>query len=96
MAKAGATVGRDIQLDSGSVLQPYLRAAMVHEFANNNKVAVNNHEFNNDLSGSRAEFGAGVAVKLSQNLQLHADLEHSSGGRVEQPWGANVGVRYRW
>lgn len=96
MAKAGATVGRDIQLDSGSVLQPYLRAAMVHEFANNNKVAVNNHEFNNDLSGSRAEFGAGVAVKLSQNLQLHADLEHSSGGRVEQPWGANVGVRYSW
>ncbi|NNA68479.1 autotransporter outer membrane beta-barrel domain-containing protein [Pseudomonas gessardii] len=96
MAKAGATVGRDIQLDSGSVLQPYLRAAMVHEFANNNKVKVNNNVFNNDLSGSRAEFGAGVAVKLSQNLQLHADLEHSSGGKVEQPWGANVGVRYSW
>lgn len=96
MAKAGATVGRDIQLDSGSVVQPYLRAAMVHEFANNNKVSVNNNVFNNDLSGSRAEFGAGVAVKLSKNLQLHADLEHSSGGKVEQPWGANVGVRYMW
>ncbi|WP_103734308.1 autotransporter outer membrane beta-barrel domain-containing protein [Pseudomonas sp. GZJR-8] len=96
MAKAGATVGRDIQLDSGSVVQPYLRAAMVHEFANNNKVSVNNNVFNNDLSGSRAEFGAGMAVKLSQNLQLHADLDHSSGGRVEQPWGANVGVRYTW
>ncbi len=96
MAKAGATVGRDIQLDSGSVVQPYLRAAMVHEFANNNKVSVNNNVFNNDLSGSRAEFGAGMAVKLSQNLQLHADLEHSSGGKVEQPWGANVGVRYTW
>ncbi len=96
MAKAGATVGRDIQLDTGSVVQPYLRAAMVHEFANNNKVAVNNNVFNNDLSGSRAEFGAGVAVKLSENLQLHADLEHSSGRKVEQPWGANVGVRYNW
>ncbi|EFQ63728.1 autotransporter outer membrane beta-barrel domain-containing protein [Pseudomonas lactucae] len=95
-AKAGATVGRDIQLDSGSVVQPYLRAAMVHEFANNNKVSVNNNVFNNDLSGSRAEFGAGMAVKLSKNLQLHADLEHSSGGKVEQPWGANVGVRYTW
>lgn len=96
MAKAGATVGRDIQLDSGSVVQPYLRAAMVHEFANNNKVSVNNNVFNNDLSGSRAELGAGMAVKLSQSVQLHADLEHSSGGRVEQPWGANVGVRYTW
>lgn len=96
LAKAGATVGRDIQLDSGSVVQPYLRAAMVHEFANNNKVKVNNNVFNNDLSGSRAEFGAGMALKLSQNLQLHADLEHSSGGRVEQPWGANLGIRYSW
>lgn len=94
MAKAGATIGRDFQLDDGSIVQPYLRAAMVHEFANNNKVSVNNNTFNNDLSGSRAEFGAGAAVKLSQNLQLHADFEHSSGKRVEQPWGANVGVRF--
>ncbi|NWC94229.1 MULTISPECIES: autotransporter outer membrane beta-barrel domain-containing protein [unclassified Pseudomonas] len=96
LAKAGATVGRNIQLDSGSVVQPYLRAARVHEFANNNKVAVNNNVFNNDLSGSRNEFGAGVAVKLSQNLQLHADFEHSSGQKIDQPWGANVGVRYSW
>lgn len=96
LAKAGATVGRNIQLDSGSVVQPYLRAARVHEFANNNKVAVNNNVFNNDLSGSRNEFGAGLAVKLSQNLQLHADFEHSSGQKIDQPWGANVGVRYSW
>lgn len=96
LAKAGATVGRNIQLDSGSVVQPYLRAARVHEFANNNKVAVNNNVFNNDLSGSRNEFGAGVAVKLSKNLQLHADFEHSSGQKIDQPWGANVGVRYSW
>ncbi|XVJ45678.1 autotransporter outer membrane beta-barrel domain-containing protein [Pseudomonas sp. UBT] len=94
IAEAGATVGRDIQLDSGTIIQPYLRAAMVHEFANNNKVAVNNQTFNNDLSGSRAKFGAGVAVKLSQNLQMHADLETSSSNKIDQVLGANVGVRY--
>lgn len=94
IAEAGATVGRDIQLDSGTIIQPYLRAAMVHEFANNNKVAVNNQTFNNDLSGSRAKFGAGLAVKLSQNLQMHADLETSSSNKIDQVLGANVGVRY--
>lgn len=94
IAEAGATVGRDIQLDSGPILQSYVRAAMVHEFANNNKVSVNNQTFNNDLSGSRAKFGAGLAVKLSQNLQMHADLETSSSNTFEQVLGANVGVRY--
>lgn len=94
IAEAGATLGRDIQLDSGATIQPYVRAAMVHEFANNNKVSVNNQTFNNDLSGSRAKFGAGLAVKLSQNLQMHADLETSSSNKFEQVLGANVGVRY--
>ncbi|WP_426132808.1 autotransporter outer membrane beta-barrel domain-containing protein [Pseudomonas sp. PWP3-1b2] len=94
VGEAGATVGKDIQLDSGTIVQPYLRAAMVHEFANNNKVQVNNQTFSNDLSGSRSKFGAGVAVKFSQNLQLHADLETSASNKIDQTFGANVGVRY--
>ena len=97
LGKAGVTAGRDFQLEDGSVVQPYLRAAMVHEFANNSQVTVNNSNvFKNDLSGSRAEFGAGVAVKVSKNLQLHADFEHSQGKNIDQPWGANVGVRYNF
>ncbi|OPA84980.1 autotransporter outer membrane beta-barrel domain-containing protein [Pseudomonas fluorescens] len=94
VAEAGASVGRDIQLDSGTIVQPYLRAAMVHEFANDNKVSVNNQTFNNDLSGSRTKFGAGVAVKFTQNLQMHADLETSASDKIDQKFGANVGVRY--
>ncbi|MGB7645089.1 MAG: autotransporter outer membrane beta-barrel domain-containing protein, partial [Pseudomonas fluorescens] len=58
-AEAGATVGHEFQLDDGTLIKPYLRAAMVHEFANNNKVTVNNQTFNNDLSGSRTKYGAG-------------------------------------
>lgn len=96
LGKLGVTVGRDFVMDSGSVVQPYLRTAVAHEFAKDNKASVNGHVFNNDLSGSRAEFGAGVAVSMSQNLQLHADFEHSKGQHVDQPWGVNVGVRYAW
>ncbi len=96
LGKLGVTVGRDFVMDDGSIVQPYLRTAVAHEFARDNKAKVNGHVFNNDLSGSRVELGAGVAVSLSQNLQLHADFEHSKGKHVDQPWGMNVGVRYSW
>ncbi|MEW5715922.1 autotransporter outer membrane beta-barrel domain-containing protein [Pseudomonas sp. SB113] len=96
LGKLGVTAGRDFVMDDGSVVQPYLRAAAAHEFAKSNKVSVNNHTFNNDLSGSRAEFGAGVAVTMSSNLQLHGDFDYGLGKSVDQPWGVNVGVRYTW
>lgn len=96
MGKAGATVGRNFDFGQGRVVQPYLRMAYVHEFADNNAVKVNNQRFDNDLSGSRGELGAGVAVTLMDRLQLHADFDYSNGEKLEQPWGANVGVHYSW
>jgi outer membrane autotransporter protein len=93
LGKVGSSVGRNITLKDGSVLQPYFKAAVAHEFARSNKVEVNNTRFNNDLFGSRAEIGAGVSVSLSTRLQVHADFDYMKGDHVEQPWGANVGLR---
>ncbi|MDY4301265.1 autotransporter outer membrane beta-barrel domain-containing protein [Pseudomonas salmasensis] len=94
VGKAGVTVGKSIQLDSGGVLQPYLRTALAHEFNHNNKVTVNGERFNNDVFGSRIEMAGGVAMSVTQNVKLHADLEHTRGKTVDQPWGVNFGVRY--
>jgi outer membrane autotransporter protein len=96
LGKLGSTVGRDFDLGEGRVIQPYIRAALVHEFAKSNEVKVNTNVFNNDLSGSRGELGAGVAMSVTDTWQVHADLDYSNGDKIEQPWGANVGVRYRW
>lgn len=95
LAKAGATAGRDFKWDD-KVVQPYIRAAFVHEFANNNEVKVNDNTFNNDLKGSRGELGVGVAMSLSDKVSIHADFDYSNGNKIDQPWGANVGVRYNW
>jgi outer membrane autotransporter protein len=96
LGKAGATFGRNFGFGHGAVAQPYVRAAISHEFASNNEVKVNNNVFNNDLSGSRAEFGAGVAVAMSAQWQVHADFDYSKGEHIEQPWGGTLGVRYSW
>ena len=95
LVKAGATAGRNFKWDDKTV-QPYLRAAYAHEFANNNKVKVNDNSFNNDLSGSRGELGAGVAMTLTDKVSVHADFDFSNGNKIKQPWGANFGVRYLW
>jgi hypothetical protein len=96
LGKVGMTAGRNFTLASGTIVQPYARVAMAHEFAKNNEVQVNNNVFNNDLSGSRGELGAGLAAALTDRLQVHADFDYSNGEHIEQPFGANVGVRYSW
>jgi len=93
LGKVGASAGRSIALKDGGVLQPYLRLAAAHEFSRNNEVEVNKTRFDNQLSGSRGEVGAGVSVSLSERLQLHADFDYMKGKGVEQPWGANVGLK---
>ena len=96
LGKVGVTTGRNFTLQDGKVVQPYVRVAGVHEFAKNNEVQVNNNVFNNDLSGSRGELGAGVAVAFTDRLQLHADFDYATGKHIEQPFGANVGLRFSW
>lgn len=96
LGKVGATGGRTFDLGQGRAVQPYVRAALAHEFVKRNEVQINDNRFNNDLSGSRGELGAGIAVAFSDKLEAHADFEYSNGSRIEQPWGANVGLRYNW
>lgn len=96
LGKLGTTAGRNFDLGQGRTVQPYVTVALAHEFAKNNEVQVNNNTFNNDLSGSRGEVGAGVAVSMNERLQLHADVQYSNGENIEQPWGANIGLRYSW
>ncbi|WP_426142027.1 autotransporter outer membrane beta-barrel domain-containing protein [Pseudomonas sp. DWP3-1-2] len=93
LGKVGTSAGRSIALKDGGVLKPYLRVALAQEFSRSNDVKVNDKRFDNDLFGSRAELGAGISVSLSERLQLHADFDYMKGKHVEQPWGANIGLK---
>jgi outer membrane autotransporter protein len=95
-AKVGATAGRNLDFGNGRSVQPYVKLAAVHEFANDNDITVNDNRFANDLSGSRAEVGAGVSLAWAERWQVHADVDYSNGEKIEQPWGVSLGVRYSW
>ncbi|MHC8391988.1 autotransporter outer membrane beta-barrel domain-containing protein [Pseudomonas sp. MDT2-39-1] len=94
LGEAGMTAGRNFILKSGMQVQPYVRAALAHEFVTNNEVRVNNYVFDNDLSGSRGELAAGVVLALNNSLQMHMDVDYSNGKNIERPMGASIGLRY--
>lgn len=93
-ARIGAAMGKSFNLPGGGKLQPYVKIAVVQEFVKSNQINVNGIGFNNDLSGTRAEFGAGVAGQLRRNFQVYAEVETGVGRRVSQPWGGQIGLRY--
>lgn len=93
LGKVGTSLGRSVALKDGGVLQPYVRVAVAQEFSRRNEVKANDVKFDNSLFGSRGELGAGVSVSLSERLKLHADFDYMKGRHIEQPWGANVGLR---
>ncbi|MFK0311635.1 autotransporter outer membrane beta-barrel domain-containing protein [Pseudomonas sp. NPDC090233] len=96
LGKVGSHVGRTISLDKGGFVQPYVKVAAAHEFARNNQVKVNGNRFDNDLSGSRIELGAGVAAQVTDTVQVNAGFDYMKGNNIEQPWGVNLGVRYNF
>lgn len=96
LGKVGTHVGRNFLLDDGGFVQPFVKVAGAHEFARNNTVRVNGNTFDNDLSGSRIELGAGVAAQVTDAVQLQAGFDYMKGNNIEQPWGVNLGVRYNW
>jgi outer membrane autotransporter protein len=96
LGKVGTQVGQTRKLAKGGSFDYYGKVAIAHEFANNNEVKVNGNRFTNDLSGTRAEFGVGTAVQVSDRVQLHADFDYAKGRNIEQPWGVNLGLRYNF
>ncbi|HGN0626932.1 autotransporter outer membrane beta-barrel domain-containing protein [Achromobacter xylosoxidans] len=89
-------VGKTFELKNGATLQPWVRASVVQEFASSNAVSINDNRFNNDMSGARAELGAGVSAQATKNLQVYADLRYAKGSKIEMPWAGGIGLRFTW
>lgn len=78
----------------------YVRASVVHDFLGETDVKVSNAHMSrtvsSDFGGTWGEFGIGANVSVSDNTYVYADVEHTTGGEIEEPWRVNFGVRYNF
>ena len=95
IARAGIMAGIQCPDNKGNV---YVRASVVHDFLGETDVKVSSAQMSrtvsNDFGGTWGEFGIGANVSVSDNAYVYADVEHTTGGEIEEPWRVNVGVRY--
>ncbi|HBB6760055.1 TPA: autotransporter outer membrane beta-barrel domain-containing protein [Citrobacter amalonaticus] len=93
--ETGLTFGKNVTLVDGTLLQPYARVAVRHEFMKNNDVVINHTEkFKNDLSGTSGKYGLGMTAKLSDRWSAWGEVSYEKGQHIETPYSGQLGIRY--
>lgn len=90
IGEAGVSAGHKFNVQDVEV-QPFVRAAVMQEFMDNNNVKVNNDGFTNDLSGTRGIYQAGVNARVAKSFTVQANASYAEGHHVETPWTVNLG-----
>ncbi len=94
MGTLGVNAGYRFVMNNGAELKPYAIFAVDHEFAKNNQVTVNQEVFDNNLSGTRVNTGAGMNVNITPNLSVGSEVKLSSGKDIKTPVTINLNVGY--
>ncbi|QBH97645.1 autotransporter outer membrane beta-barrel domain-containing protein [Limnobaculum zhutongyuii] len=94
-SELGFSLGKSFRVGESSMVTPYIKAAWVHEYIDNNSSVINQrNKFTTDLSGDMAKAGLGVDARLSRQVTLFAEVDYAKGSKVEVPIQGNLGLRY--
>ena len=92
-AEVGVKLGMPLDV-GGKEVKPYLSAAVIHEFSDNNKVRINDtYDFRNDISGTTGKYGLGVSAQLTPNAGVWIEARYENGKRTESSGTGSVGFR---
>ncbi|EPR3680143.1 autotransporter YejO, partial [Escherichia coli] len=92
-AEAGTAVSYHMDLQNGTTLEPWLKAAVRQEYADSNQVNVNDDgKFNNDVAGTRGVYQAGIRSSFTPTLSGHLSVSYGNGAGVESAWNTQAGV----
>ena len=92
-AEAGTAVSYHMDLQNGTTLEPWLKAAVRQEYADSNQVNVNDDgKFNNDVAGTRGVYQAGIRSSFTPTLSGYLSVSYGNGAGVESPWNTQAGV----
>ncbi|WP_454691815.1 autotransporter outer membrane beta-barrel domain-containing protein [Achromobacter aloeverae] len=90
----GFQAGAAFTTGKGYLIQPYVKAAVLREFVNSNRVSLNGATLSDNLNGNRALVGMGLQAQFKRNLQVYADVDYTSGGPVDHSVDGDLGLRY--
>ncbi len=91
----GANIGYTFDLGADQAISPYATLAYVYEDANND-ADINGDRIDNGIDGSAVRVGLGGQFDMSKNFTVYAGANYLGGSDVDQPWAANLGMKYRW
>ncbi|MBS0970542.1 autotransporter outer membrane beta-barrel domain-containing protein [Nissabacter archeti] len=91
----GADIGYTFEYAGGQAFTPYASLAYVYE-SSSNDAQINGDRIDNGVDGSAVRVGLGGQFEMSKNFSIYADANYLGGSDVDQPWAANLGVKYRW
>jgi autotransporter family porin len=86
-------------MQAGStVLQPYLRVNLWHDFSGSDTVLFNTTPFLVPFGSTTVEVGGGVVARISETFSLYASASYASsiGGDHRESVTGNVGLRIQW
>lgn len=94
--RGGALLGRQVALDKGASVQPYIKAGWIQELSARNQVKTNDISSHPDANGGGWYAGAGITGSLGRDQHLYADVETSDSPTRKRPWALNIGYRLAW
>ena len=91
----GGNIGYTFDLGADQAISPYATLAYVYEDANND-ADINGDRIDNGIDGSAVRVGLGGQFDMSKNFTVYAGANYLGGSDVDQPWAADLGMKYRW
>ncbi|MCG9097696.1 autotransporter family protein [Laribacter hongkongensis] len=92
--RLGLVFGKDYSIDDSRRFQWKAKLGASHEFLSNQKIYINDHEFNGAFKGARIYYGLGVDFYTKNNIKMFAEIQRENGKFIKQIWGGRLGLRY--
>ncbi|SFC09003.1 Adhesin/invasin TibA autotransporter precursor [Pragia fontium] len=97
MTELGLNLGKTFLVGETSAVTPYIKAAWVHEYIDNNSTVINDrNKFTTNLSGDMGKVGVGIDAKVSKQVNLFAEVDYAKGNKIEAPIQGNLGLRFNF